>query len=79
VNLFISDQRVIITAPVTIPSMQGRSGVVERVIRAAGQLVDVSRGDAAIVRMDNPSNLPGIHFRYLMFYAAECSPLEPSI
>lgn len=78
-NLFIPHQRVIITAPATIPAMQGRSGVVERVILAAGQLVDASRGDAAIVRMDNPANLPGVHFHYLMFYAAECSPLEPSI
>lgn len=43
-------------------------------------LVDTSRGEAAIIRMDDPLPVPpacGVHLRFLMFYAAECSPLDP--
>ncbi|SHL11218.1 hypothetical protein SAMN05216428_101111 [Nitrosospira sp. Nsp11] len=69
------NQRVVITRPAAIPAMQGRSGVVEAVLAPAA-LVDVSRGEAAIIRMDTPANLPGLHFHFLIFYAAECSPLD---
>jgi hypothetical protein len=74
-KLFAPRQRVVVTHPDAIPAVQGCSGVVETLLNA--HLVDSSRGNAAIIRMDDPASLSGLHFRYLMFYAAECSPLDP--
>jgi hypothetical protein len=76
-NLFAPRQRVVITDPVAIPDIRGRCGVVEATL-GTDVLVDTSRGEAVIVRMDDPAPVPGLTFRYLMLYAAECSPLEPS-
>jgi hypothetical protein len=75
-KLFTPRQRVIVTDPAAIPAVQGCSGVVETLL-TTGLLEDSSRGNAAIIRMDDPASFSGLHFRYIIFYAAECSPLDP--